>query len=254
VNGRELKRVLKLHERLDRLWSDDRFEQMRGGHDVRQLAEALIWASHRRVEDPGVWVARKLGHESWRSTMILVVAKDAPRYSPPDRPTYGTAGGCPVPKTRGPKKGEPCGRSPSTTQRRTDPATGQWEYAGYCREHDAYSEALSRAEQILRQSGNVPEPAPNVGGLLPCHTWVSNWPDLYARAAVAWKPPKLGICADDWPTMAKVEQQATERRAKLAVVAAPASAEEIEAADGGGSEVPPPILTLVREEESDGDD
>ena len=98
-----------------------------------------------------------------------------------------------------------CGKRSSTRFRVTDPATGQWRMAGVCSRHDVFGRELRIAEKALRQAGGIPEPLPNTGGLLPCYlNW--KWPEMYAQASPGWKPPRVGICADDWPVMARVTE------------------------------------------------
>lgn len=54
---------------------------------------------------------------------------------------------------------------------------------------------------------------PNRGGLLPCYIPWKGWPDEYARAVREtgggeWQPPKLGVCANDWPVLSQVAEKA----------------------------------------------
>lgn len=207
TDGRDVAHRLVLAERLERLWADDRFTaagRHGRGAEVRALAEAIIWASWHGMtgEEGGGWVAGRLGRRSWDDVVRSVVRDDVPRFQPADA-RYATT--CPVPMERGPRKGQPCGKRPVVSQRVTDPATGQWQPVGWCRRHDAHADAARIAERTRMASGSVPEPLPNTGGLLPCHTPVTNWPDIYAEAALGnWKPPRVGVRADDWPVLAKV--------------------------------------------------
>lgn len=210
TDGRDVAHRLVLADRLERLWADDRFVtggRYGGGVEVRALAEAIIWGTWHRIpaEEYGDWIARRLGMRSWTEVVRSVVRHDVPRYQPADA-RYATT--CPVPLERGSRKGQPCGKRPVVSQRVTDPATGQWQPVGWCRRHEPHAEAAGIAERTRMAAGSIPEPLPNTGGLLPCHTSIKNWPDIYADAAYGrWKPPRAGICADDWPVMAKVAEQ-----------------------------------------------
>ena len=236
---RDVRRRLVLTERLERLWADDRFlspSDRRGeGVQVRVLAEALIWSAWHRIpaRDRGEWVAGRVGQTSWGDVVHRIVRHDIPRYEPPD-PRWATV--CPVPMQRGPRAGQPCGKNPAVSMRLTDPTTGQWRNVGWCRNHADHVHEARAAERATR-AGHVPEPLPNRGGLLPCHTNVTNWPDQYAAASYGdWKPPRVGIRADDWPVLAKVDAH---ERPKLVLLHGAAHDH------GDDPPAPPAALTLV---------
>lgn len=254
----DVARRLKLQDRLEKLWKDQRFLDMREGGEVRQLAEALMWATHWRLPSPeyGEWITKACGAHSWDQLLHRAVGPDVPRYLPPD--PY-RAKPCPAKLTTGKRAGEECGKRPEDGFRVTDPITGQWTILGYCRSHRAHSEAARIAERVRRESGSLPEPMPNVGGLLPCHLPGRRWADYYAAACWGnWEPPAVGLKADDWPVMAKVIER---RPPKLVLVrSAPKTAatlpvdvgeSEFELRSGGVR-----LLKLVRDDlvEEDRDD
>lgn len=200
MTGDRTKAKLALHNRLERLWGDPRFVDGRErGEDLREFITAWFWAryEHGTVQD-AVWKSlrariRRSGDQHY---LWGLYRADAPRFEP----SWEAYRRCEVPKTRGPNTGEPCGRANGTTFRVTNPATGEWRLATFCRQHDEHGRAARAAEQALV---NVPEPLPNTGGLLPSYIGASNWPDMYAGARRGWKPPYVGIVADDWPVLAK---------------------------------------------------
>lgn len=202
---RDLKWILRLHERVAAVYADDRFPNTDAGGQTRALAVAMIWARWecRDVDDPKAYartVTRHMGL-SWEQIVRRVIRDDAPRYEPPDD-RYATV--CPAPMEGGPRRGQACGKRPTRSHRVTDPATGRWTIEGYCTKHDLHARASFIAEQVRMKAGGIPEPLPNAGGILPCHVRLKTWPDYYADARYGWEPPAVGIRADDWPVMAKV--------------------------------------------------
>lgn len=191
-----VKAALTLADKLERLWADDRFAD---ATRTREFINAWLITRYGMADHDEAFreTLRRLGgrdHQWWG-----IVREDAPRFD-------GLKGAskfrrCPVPKTRGPRAGEPCGGSPARQSRVTDPQTGEWTYQGWCRQHEQHWRTMCAREKALT---NVPEPLPNAGGLLPCYIRANNWPDLYVWAMSHWTPPYVGICADDWPVMAKV--------------------------------------------------
>jgi hypothetical protein len=104
----------------------------------------------------------------------------------------------------------------------------------YCHRLHAEQARIMYARE--RSLTNVPEPMPNSGGLLPCYIRANNWPDVYVWADASWTPPYVGICADDWPVMAKVAKP-------------PMTKVTLSAIDGGREIAPTsetPSLRLVR--------
>lgn len=200
ISDQDMKRMLTARDMISRAYTDTRFDVDHNTRKVRTLAVTTLWM---------MYVERPPSAEFWnRVRMImgltsigfkLLIAADAPRYEPPD---LHTRTGCLAPKARG---GGVCGRSPQTTFQVTDPETGRWRLAGFCFRHRDYGDQVHRAERAVDAS-SIPEPVPNTGGLLPCYIGLrgGGWPDLYAWASSGWKPPAVGIRADDWPVMEKV--------------------------------------------------
>lgn len=218
---------------MDRLYADARFADGRdNGPELRGLIAAYTTLGlHGHTK--GRWEAAVAACATGRFTGVgwwvgSVIRADAPRFEPPRQNRWG----CNVPKTRGPNVGKPCGKS-GTTFRVTDPATGEWSLATYCRaQHHAEGQAAYAAERALT---GVPEPMPNVGGLLPSYLPAGNWPDLYAQARHGWTPPYVGIIADQWPVMAKVATPPVGRPVALTAVDG----------EGQGGDGPLPPLRLV---------
>jgi hypothetical protein len=222
-----VRRALALTAKLERLWADERFDDARR---TREFINAWLITRYSAADHDAAFkeTLRRIGADrpyGWYG----IVSDDAPRYD-------GLKGNkhrrCPVPKTRGPRAGQPCGGSPAHQTRVTDEKTGEWTLQGWCRQHESHWRTMSARERTLT---NVPEPLPNRGGLLPCYIRANNWPDVYVWAMSSWKPPYVGICADDWPVMAKVAK-------------APLTKVALSALDGGREAAPTgasPALRLV---------
>jgi hypothetical protein len=204
MDGHELRRTLAVHEMIARAYSDDRFPSPRFsmGCDVRMLTVTILWV---------VGIERKPKGERWTRVCEVLglsnfkfwetIRADLPRYEPPGWKMQG--GECEAPMIR--REGL-CGQHTVQAFRVTDPVDGKWRVAGFCRRHDSYGNEVHVAERARIKAG-IPVPQPNMGGLLPCYVgW--NWPENYARADPTWKPPGIGICADDWPVLAKVAEMA----------------------------------------------
>jgi hypothetical protein len=198
VDGRELKRTLAVHAQIARAYADDRFPARRLslGADLRQFAIAAIWVTG---------VERPPSEEHWDRVCEIMhldnyrfwqtIRQDVPRFEPE---SLHSGGGCEVPMIR--REGT-CGRPPAWGFRVTNPADGTWRMASYCSRHGEQARLARNAEMRRQKAGGIPEPVPNAGGLLPCYfRW--RWPENYAIALPGWKPPALGIRADDWPAMA----------------------------------------------------
>ena len=239
-----VKDSLALAAKLDRLWTDDRFTPARrDARDAREFINAWLITSYAISDHHAAFTEtlRRTGLDrpyGWRG----VVSRDSPRF---DGLRDLHQRRCPVPKTRGPRVGEPCGGPQSHQTRVTDPETGEWTYQGWCRQHESHWRIMAAREKTLT---NVPEPMPNAGGLLPCYIHASNWPDVYAWARPDWKPPYVGICADDWPVMGKAVK-APLMKVALSLVAdpeptagCPANAIELGSREPA---TPPPSLRLV---------
>jgi hypothetical protein len=222
VNGHDIKRMMGVRDTLTRIYADTRFPT----NELRLLAVTAVWVVGIERPPGNRWqrimqIMRLDGYRFWH-----LISEDAPRYQPPTR--YGNAR-CEAPKGPRARTPGPCGKSGNQSFRVTDATTGAWRIASFCTGHRAYAEQVHRAERELHASGALPEPMPNTGGLLPCYI-NTDWPDLYTRARSSWKPPSVGICADDWPVTALVAQAAPP---KLKLIT---SAEGESAAVGG----PPP--------------
>jgi hypothetical protein len=163
-----------------------------------------------------------------------IIAEDAPRYTPGEYMGMGT---CPAPMIR---RSGPCGRSGSYGFRVTNPADGTWQMVGYCSRHVDFARKAEAVERAQARAGGIPEPFPNVGGLLPSYI-ACDWPDLYAQARPGWKPPRVGICADDWPAMAKVTEV---EPPELKVLAGGVAAGDVSPVPSGESSAP--SLKLIK--------
>lgn len=205
VDDRDVQAVLRLHERVAAIYADPRFPDTDAGGETRALAVAMTWARYetRDIDDPGAYARTFTRHMgmTWEQVVRRIIRDDAPRYEPPDD-RWATP--CPIVMRAGPRRGEPCGRRPNHSHRVTDPKTGQWTVGGWCSRHEDWARASYIAEQARMKAGGIPEPLPNRGGLLPCHVPLKGWPDYYKAAMYSWTPPRVGIRADDWPTLAKV--------------------------------------------------
>lgn len=205
MNGHELRRRLDVHERIADVYNDTRFPRAHMHPDLRTLAVAVLWVvGVERPEKGGQWARVyevlnfdiKSSRDNWRFWELI--GSDAPRWEPPAEGMYECP--CEAPMVR---RSGPCGKRATWRYRVTDPETGQWRMSGACSRHNEFGAAERAAERMRQQAGGIPEPLPNTGGLLPCYfNW--KWPDMYAQARRGWKPPRIGICADDWPVMAKV--------------------------------------------------
>ncbi len=202
MDKRELRHTLDTHEKIRRAYADDRFPPARGslGADLRMFAITVLWVCGIERPPPGGRWKRvgEILHLDDRR-FWWTIKQDLPRWEPAGSPM--AMGACEAPMIR--RAGE-CGQRSCTSFRVTDPATGTWHYAAFCRRHEDYSQEVHRAEQVRMKAGGIPDPVPNAGGLLPCYfNWT--WADAYTTASLGtWNPPRVGICADDWPVMARV--------------------------------------------------
>lgn len=194
---------LDLTANLDRLWADERFIDGRPrGTELREFITAFwitkwqIGDHHKAIAEARRRTCSVRAHQGTKWPWRWLLEADAPRFEPRDLSSWV----CQTIKTRGPKAGEPCGRPGGICHRVTDPETGEWAIRRWCNAHRNEGDLLWARE---RELSSVPEPLPNVGGLFPSYLKASNWPDLYASARPSWKPPYVGIVADDWPILAK---------------------------------------------------
>jgi len=117
------------------------------------------------------------GMDSGAFKVKRVIAHDIPRYEVPYKHTV-----CPVPKTRGPNVGKPCGRNPQRSWLEKNPETGEGAHVGYCSKHITRAHHDHHLALWQRWEANgKPEPPANRGGILPRH-FKANWTELYAWA------------------------------------------------------------------------
>lgn len=237
------KAILKLHTSLARVMADSRFSDgRRKGADLRAFIIAYHWARFEGGDRDAMWARTKelaglTGNrdDGWKLRQLYEA--DAPRFEPPNEKPWARPL-CPVPMIRGPRTGEPCGKSDSLSFRRTDPTTGEWADVGYCARHRDIGEREFRNQRQQHAATPAPIPIPNTGGLLPCYIRATNWPDIYTDASHgSWKPPPVGIAADDWPVLVKVHEKAREARKGWSVV--------VGGQEASGDNTPPPALRLV---------
>lgn len=193
--------------RTSAIYADDRFLVDASEHkhpEVRALALALVWILE--VDPPAkrsdLWPAtiRAMGFTGSYRGMLLkdAIGVDAPRYEPPG---WLERTGCGAPRKRTP---EPCGRNTMISFRVTDWATGQWRLASFCSRHTVEAAAESAAEKRRQEDGRIPEPTPNIGGLLAAHVPEVNWLKVYAAGKRGWTPPAIGMDRSGWPTPERI--------------------------------------------------
>jgi hypothetical protein len=238
MDGRELKRTLAVHNLIARAYADDRFPSPRGmSTDLRMFTVTILWVVGIEQKPKGErWtrvceVMHLNGYRFWEA-----IRADLPRYEPEGWHYQG--GECEAPMIR---RGGLCGKRATTAFQVTDPKDGTWRMAGFCNRHEEYSRQVDATERARQASGTLPVPLPNAGGLLPCYVGF-RWPDLYAKVDPHWKPPAQGICADDWPVMAKVTAMEPPR---LAVIAGERTRDASPIPQGERSA---PSLRLVRDD------
>lgn len=238
MDGHELRRTLDVHNLIARAYRDDRFPARRGslGADVRMFAITTMWV---------VGIERAPKGERWKRVCEILhlndyrfwetIRADLPRYEPDDKFGDGT---CEAPMIR--REGL-CGKRGGTAFRVTNPSDGRWRIASFCTRHEEQARQVHQTEMRRQNAGTLPEPLPNAGGLLPCYIRF-RWPDLYAKADPGWKPPAIGIRADDWPVTAKVAQLEAPR---LQVVVSGIAVGQEPLPD----ESTPPTLRIVHDDE-----
>lgn len=207
---RDLRRVIRVHDRIAGVYADTRFDWASGGHELRALLVSMIWLkfgellSGEQLRDRliSLFPTHTQTDPLWEIRSII--RKDCPRFEPPDPNSAWHAVLCEAPMIR--REG-PCGQRASEAFRLTDPVTGHWRMAGGCSRHREWGRELHRLELERYRAGVLPEPIPNRGGLAPTH-FRASWPDLYAWADPNWTPPKVGIVAADWPVLAQVQAHA----------------------------------------------
>lgn len=225
---RTIKGRLALFDRLDRLHSDERFTNGHSDLSVRGFIETWWWCrweatthaeAWSRLSTPGV-LSRTYGRGGTSDKASVdyairsVYREDAPRWEPDSLDSW--AGGCEHILISGRRAGERCDRSSSISQRINHP-DGIWRIGKWCNAHRNENRAAARASQALTVD-TLPEPTPNRGGLLPAYISATNWPDLYTAHRHGWKPPAVGINADDWPVMERVLAHVEPERPALRLI------------------------------------
>lgn len=244
MNGPEIKQMMATRDTIARIYNDERFPTSHL-NNLRMFAITTVWVCGVERLPQGKrwqWVADAMHLDNYRFWHLI--GEDAPRYEPPGG--YGAVSCC-APKAR--SDGQ-CGRSGQQSFRvTTDPTIGTWRFASFCSRHLDYAEHVRQAEQALTAAGTVPDPMPTTGGLLPCYI-TADWPELYAKARTSWKPPAVGICADDWPVMEQVAHAAPPKllaldggRAAEVAAGATSAAEDLQSGQDA-----PPMLRLIRDE------
>lgn len=199
MNGEDLRYLLKVREDISRAMKDPRFPPATMDGDLRMFVVTAIWVLGVERAPRGERIKRvcEVMHLDNRAFWRLV-RSDLPRYEPPRK--GWDESGCVVMLPRAKRR---CGRGMAWGFNVTNPVDGTWDTAVYCGKHREDAHAAMAAER-RRQEAGVPLPLPNAGGLLPCYLpW--DWAKNYAKADSSWKPPKVGIRADDWPVLARVE-------------------------------------------------
>ncbi len=193
-----VKTKLAIFAKLDRLWSDERFNNGHSTPEVRTFIELYWWAKLSKPDDWWAEMHRLAGRKQAEYWARMIYREDAPRWEPSGLRSH-VHRTCDVML---PIAKRPCGRS-GTTGRVTDPQTGQWQMLTRCGKHGGWNAPEFLAERLLDKT-RIPKPHPNRGGMLPSYISANNWPDLYAVARPQWEPPAVGIIADDWPVMERV--------------------------------------------------
>lgn len=207
------------YDRLAALRTDERFTNGHSDMAVREFIEAVYWSQW--TTDRSGWAAVK-AHLGWRHTgsrWRMLLHADLPRWEPDGWLDRLDTHGCEYVMTRGRRAGEPCGKSASLRFRVTDPETGEWRSSAWCGQHRREGDAMYQHENARPDRGSEPTPHPNRGGVLPCYLSLrdTSWEDKYREAAGPdWEPPKVGVCADAWPELAKVHP--VTRRPKLTLI------------------------------------
>jgi len=236
MSGEDLRYMMKVRADISRAMADTRFPPPnRFGGDLRMFVVTAIWVLGVERAPRGERIKRvcEVMHLN-NSRFWELVRSDLPRYEPEPRP-YDAGCVAMLPKAK-----RLCGRGTYIGFHVTNPVDGTWELIGYCSRHRAEANAASAAERRRKEAG-VPEPLPNCGGLLPCYLpW--DWHKNYAKARPGWEPPKVGIRADDWPILAKVEA-AHPTPPKLEVVFGGRAIDDLSVGDADDSG--PAVLRLV---------
>ena len=209
------------YDTLAALYADERFTNGHSDIVTRRFIEAVYWAYWTTGGSSWSAIGAALGMNPREADYHWghVLREDAPRWEPSSFKT-----GCVHVLESGPRRGEKCGKSGLLRGRITCPETGQWEEPQWCSKHrEPGRVALFREGQ--RDKSLDPEPHPNRGGLLPCYLNPKRrrWADFYREASFGgrWREPRIGVCADDWPTLEKVHLVV--RRPKLTLILGDAS-------------------------------
>lgn len=215
MSDRSVKSRLAFFDRIDRLRADERFSNGHGTPQTRDFIETWWWCrwqttTHEEawelISTPGVLRSR-YGRRSTEDRLSVHAAitgvyyDDAPRWEPENFGGRGTLG-CEHTLHSGPRRGQRCGKSYRRAGR-VEHADGTWHVSAWCGAHESIGQTAFAESRRIAATPR-PEPTPNRGGLLPVYIRANNWPDLYAAHSPGWKPPAVGINADDWPVMERV--------------------------------------------------
>lgn len=240
-------RILAYDDTAVRVWRDQRMTP--GTRELVLAVGLLLDRDPRRLNGREFWRALRdlLGVDhAGRVRYKVLLAEDAPRYTPPVVP-----GTCRAPRVRprpAPAAPEPAATTgcvlahhphlgpcdhtapqpatpaPSTTCDapaawdlhlwEADPVTGWRTEHHFCRRHRPLYEQTRARIGGGSNPATWPEPIPNTGGLLPCY-YATAWEHIYASVQPGWTVPSYGVAADDWPTPGRGR---TTRKPRLRVI------------------------------------
>jgi hypothetical protein len=237
MEGHDLKRTLATHNLIARIYKDDRFPAAtRLSGDLRMFAITVTWVIGIERSPKGDRMQRVADIMHLNNFQFWgLIRSDLPRYEPP---RISESGLCEAPMIR---RDGLCEQNGTRSFHVTNPNDGTWRLVSFCTRHSDVASKVAMAERDRKAKGGLPEPLPNRGGLLPCYIrW--NWEKHYKQARSSWEPPKVGICANDWPVMAKVVDASSAPPPALKVIL---GGEELDAAPLPSEAISSPSLKLV---------
>jgi hypothetical protein len=239
----DLRYLMKVRQDISRAMNDTRFPDPRRDGDLRMFVMTAIWVLGVERAPKGERIKRVCEVMHLNNFRFWeLIRSDLPRYEPD---SMHERDGCAAWLPRAQRK---CGRGTYIGFQVTNPVDGTWELVGYCSRHRDDADAAQLAERRRKEAG-LPGPSPNRGGLLPCYVpW--DWETNYRKASGSWEPPAVGIRADDWPVLAKVEAaNPTPPRLKVILggreIDGPSLADAVDAG--------PPALRAVKAAQADGE-
>jgi hypothetical protein len=154
---------LSVHDLIARIYADDRFPPP--GHfdgDLRMFAITVTWAVGVERAPKGERFKRvcEVMHLD-NSRFWELIRADLPRYEPERGSDTGL---CEAPMIR--REGV-CGKHGMQGFHVTNPHDGTWRLVSYCSRHRDVANKVWAAEKARKDRGDMPEPLPNRGGLLP---------------------------------------------------------------------------------------